>query len=471
MFTLLETCLQGTAMPLVLLAVRPCLRRHVPSRVLRALWIVAFVWLLLPVRPSLPDVPHLTVTLPAVTAVVDFGKLGGAALPVIVDATSLATPNDAAARIPLLDGLLAAQAVLGARLGTVAVSYSLGPVPIGPILLVGMCGAAACLLYLSLTSLFTHRRLLKMPQLRRPEMDAWSRGHRLRRPLLVCRVPQTAPHAPGTSVTSGFLYPVIAVPDDIASGDWDALELVLEHEFTHARRCDPLVKVAMAAVACLNWFNPVVWLALRRACQDIELSCDERVVAGLDRVRQGRYAMLLIDVSQAGAAARSQSRRDRRDGRAGSRAGHGLASRHEGLTTHATTGLLSMAARVTTGRAPSDARAVGGRASRGHARKGPLGERVCAIVSPAGGRARKRACAAVLVASLVAVTLLACALIRVAPGTTDVALRQASRLAPSPAAAEASVAIPDGALIVSDGVRAEVVDGDDGTRIALYDLS
>ena len=217
MFTLLETCLQGTAMPLVLLAVRPCLRRHVPSRVLRALWIVAFVWLLLPVRLSLPDVPHLTVTLPAVTAVVDFGELGGAALPVIVDATSLATPNDAAACIPLLDGLLAAQAVLGARLGTVAVSYSLGPVPIGPILLVGMCGAAACLLYLSLTSLFTHRRLLKMPQLRRPEMDAWSRGHRLRRPLLVCRVPQTAPHAPGTSVTSGFLYPVIAVPDDEVS--------------------------------------------------------------------------------------------------------------------------------------------------------------------------------------------------------------------------------------------------------------
>ncbi len=42
-----------------------------------------------------------------------------------------------------------------------------------------------------------------------------------------------------------------------------------------------LIPVALG-IACLHWFNPLVWLFLKRLYADLELACDERVTGGLE---------------------------------------------------------------------------------------------------------------------------------------------------------------------------------------------
>lgn len=48
-------------------------------------------------------------------------------------------------------------------------------------------------------------------------------------------------------------------------------------------RGDPLWKALAFAALTLHWFNPLVWLAFFLAERDMELSCDERAVKGLDQ--------------------------------------------------------------------------------------------------------------------------------------------------------------------------------------------
>ena len=72
---------------------------------------------------------------------------------------------------------------------------------------------------------------------------------------------------------------------------------ILRHERAHIRRGDHLWKVLAFAALTLHWFNPLVWLAFFLAERDMELSCDERAVKGLDQNARADYAALLLDLS------------------------------------------------------------------------------------------------------------------------------------------------------------------------------
>lgn len=74
----------------------------------------------------------------------------------------------------------------------------------------------------------------------------------------------------------------------------EELRLVLTHEAVHIARCDAASKLALVSVTALFWFNPLVWLAMRRSADDIELSCDESVTLGADEAERRRYADLLL---------------------------------------------------------------------------------------------------------------------------------------------------------------------------------
>ncbi|HLO95737.1 MAG TPA: M56 family metallopeptidase [Burkholderiaceae bacterium] len=54
--------------------------------------------------------------------------------------------------------------------------------------------------------------------------------------------------------------------------------LVLAHEAAHARRGDNAWTLLARLLACLHWFNPLAWWALRRFAQDQELACDALVL-------------------------------------------------------------------------------------------------------------------------------------------------------------------------------------------------
>src|SRR5687768_17544052 len=76
----------------------------------------------------------------------------------------------------------------------------------------------------------------------------------------------------------GLSRPAILLPTELAAaGDETRLRLVCLHEIAHLRRMDVLVNWLMILVQALHWFNPLVWLALRRLRADQEILCDTDV--------------------------------------------------------------------------------------------------------------------------------------------------------------------------------------------------
>ena len=119
----------------------------------------------------------------------------------------------------------------------------------------------------------------------------WLADHPLRRPVQARISDQIA--AP---LTYGVLYPVILLPARMDWEDRETLSCVLAHEHTHIRRFDALRKVFLAAVLCIHWFNPLVWVMYALSNRDIELACDEAVLrGGADRER---YALALLGLEE-----------------------------------------------------------------------------------------------------------------------------------------------------------------------------
>ena len=77
----------------------------------------------------------------------------------------------------------------------------------------------------------------------------------------------------------GFFVPRIYLPDVLAN---DEKEYILLHERTHIKHGDWLLKIIGMTAVSVHWFNPLVWLAYTLFEQDIEMRCDESVVAGMD---------------------------------------------------------------------------------------------------------------------------------------------------------------------------------------------
>ncbi len=59
--------------------------------------------------------------------------------------------------------------------------------------------------------------------------------------------------------------------------------MTLAHENIHRQRLDNLWRSLAIIIACVHWFNPLIWLMLKAFLTDMELSCDEAVL------RKGRY--------------------------------------------------------------------------------------------------------------------------------------------------------------------------------------
>lgn len=90
----------------------------------------------------------------------------------------------------------------------------------------------------------------------------------------------------------GILRPKIVLPTSWAERD---LELVLLHERTHIRRLDNLWRMLAFVIVALHWFNPVAWIFLKLLLTDLELACDEGMLAQLGEDRKKEYALSLLD--------------------------------------------------------------------------------------------------------------------------------------------------------------------------------
>jgi bla regulator protein blaR1 len=97
-------------------------------------------------------------------------------------------------------------------------------------------------------------------------------------------------------MTWGVRWPVVLLP--ASTGDWtlERRRAVLMHEMAHIRRKDFLAQLIGQAACALYWFNPLVWMAVRRLALERERACDDRVLeAGM---RPSDYAGHLVGIAR-----------------------------------------------------------------------------------------------------------------------------------------------------------------------------
>lgn len=96
--------------------------------------------------------------------------------------------------------------------------------------------------------------------------------------------------------TFGFWRPVILLP--VESGAWseDRLNVVLAHELVHVQRRDWLTQLVAQFSACVYWFHPLAWVALRQIRKERELACDDGVLQ--QGYRGSEYAQHLVEIAR-----------------------------------------------------------------------------------------------------------------------------------------------------------------------------
>ena len=72
------------------------------------------------------------------------------------------------------------------------------------------------------------------------------------------------------------------------------LVLIFRHELVHIGREDCWNKFFLAFCTAVCWFNPLMWMAMRRSADDLELSCDEAVLRDAAPEARQSYARLLL---------------------------------------------------------------------------------------------------------------------------------------------------------------------------------
>ena len=126
---------------------------------------------------------------------------------------------------------------------------------------------------------------------------AWTVLSALTLALRLRTAAQTGPgvyEAPGleTPFVLGLVRPRIYLPEGLCGQE---RVCILAHERAHIRRGHPLAKAAAWGIACLHWMNPLVWLAYWLLGRDLEMACDEQVMADLGGGQKKVYAATLLN--------------------------------------------------------------------------------------------------------------------------------------------------------------------------------
>ena len=99
-----------------------------------------------------------------------------------------------------------------------------------------------------------------------------------------------------TPAVTGLFRPTLLLPHE--GYDLNELRYILRHELCHLKRRDMLLKLVLLAANAMHWFDPVVYLMLRQADEDIELACDSAATDGLDRAERAAYSRTLLAAVQ-----------------------------------------------------------------------------------------------------------------------------------------------------------------------------
>lgn len=98
----------------------------------------------------------------------------------------------------------------------------------------------------------------------------------------------------------GFFRPKMYLPSSLKA---EEIPYVLAHEEAHLKRKDYWWKPLGFLILSIYWFNPVMWIAYKFFCRDIELACDEQVIRDLDHSEKAAYSRTLLRYSGPGVVA------------------------------------------------------------------------------------------------------------------------------------------------------------------------
>lgn len=98
-----------------------------------------------------------------------------------------------------------------------------------------------------------------------------------------------------TPFVFGIFRPRIYIPFHMKE---EEQTYVLAHERHHIRRGDHIVKPLALLLLAVYWWNPAVWLCWVLFCRDMEMSCDEAVLAKLGDSVKAAYSLSLVDFAR-----------------------------------------------------------------------------------------------------------------------------------------------------------------------------
>lgn len=286
LLNLLKTSLLGSLAILAMLVLKPLWRERYRAKTRCWLWLALAAFLLLPVDFSVKNAPVQAAPPKDYTLFVGTDKTTIQSTDNLFgDMAEKSGQSPAAVRDTIIH-----------RPVTNPEQKTTRYIPVTTILFYGyLAGAAAFLLYQGVSyALF--RRTVRRWKKDVSRADYASLLSDTARDLGVSAPEMIVCEAISTPAVTGLLRPRLLLPHE--RYDVQELRYILRHELCHLKRRDMLLKLVLLAANAMHWFNPVVYLMLRQADEDIELACDSAATDGLDRAERAAYSRTLLAAVQ-----------------------------------------------------------------------------------------------------------------------------------------------------------------------------
>lgn len=286
LLNLLKTSLLGSLAILAMLVLKPLWRERYRAKTRCWLWLALAVFLLLPVDFSVKNAP------------VQAAPPKDYTLFVGTDKTTIQSTDNLFGDMAEKSGQSPAQVrdTIIQRPVTNPEQKTTRYIPVTTILFYGyLAGAAAFLLYQGVSyALF--RRTVRRWKRDVSRVDYAAMLSDTARDLGVSAPEMIVCEAISTPAVTGLLRPRLLLPHE--RYDVQELRYILRHELCHLKRRDMLLKLVLLAANAMHWFNPVVYLMLRQADEDIELACDSAATDGLELPERAAYSRTLLAAVQ-----------------------------------------------------------------------------------------------------------------------------------------------------------------------------
>ena len=286
LLNLLKTSLLGSLAILAMLVLKPLWRERYRAKTRCWLWLALAAFLLLPIDFSVKNAP------------VQAAPPKDYTLFVGMDKTAIQSTDNLFGDMAEKSGQSPAQVrdTIIQRPVTNPEQKTTRYIPVTTILFYGyLAGAAAFLLYQGVSyALF--RRTVRRWKRDVSRADYAAMLSDTARDLGVSAPEMIVCEAISTPAVTGLLRPRLLLPHE--RYDVQELRYILRHELCHLKRRDMLLKLVLLAANAMHWFNPVVYLMLRQADEDIELACDSAATDDLDRAERAAYSRTLLAAVQ-----------------------------------------------------------------------------------------------------------------------------------------------------------------------------